>query len=261
MRSVMPTAGREKLMNNAQQSSLWTPAIRSAKRTSCGKVRSINEDRILARPEIGLWAVADGMGGHRAGDYAAQRLVDALDHVTPHASAFTYLNATLETIRGVNAALVDESARNPQRKGMGTTLVALLVYDAHVACIWAGDSRAYRWRDGTLEQLTTDHSLVQALIDHGEIDAHERQRHPQSHVITKAIGVFPDLELDKTFSMILPGDKFLICSDGLSNCIPDEVLADELAVPMEVSLQADALLHTAMETKAADNISFVLLHA
>ena len=247
-------------MHNAQQSSLPAPAIRSVARTHCGKVRSVNEDRILARPEVGLWAVADGMGGHRAGDYAAQRLVDALAGVTPHHSAFRYLNATLETISAVNATLFAESSTDPQREGMGTTLVALLIYDAHLACIWAGDSRAYRWRNGVLEQLTTDHSLVQTMIARGDIDAHERHRHPQAHVITRAIGTFPAIELDKTFSMVLPGDKFLICSDGLSNCIPNEALADELAAPVELSQQADALLRAAMETDAADNISFVLLH-
>jgi serine/threonine protein phosphatase PrpC len=200
------------------------------------------------------------MGGHRAGDYAAQGLIDALAEVKPHHTAFKYLNTTLEAIKAVNAALFAEASKDPKRKGMGTTLVALLLYDAHMACIWAGDSRAYRWRDGKLDQLTTDHSLVQALVDRGDVGAHERQRHPQAHVITKAVGVFPDLELDKTFSMVLPGDKFLICSDGLSNCISDAEIADELAVPIDLSHQADVIMQRAMETDANDNISFVLLH-
>ena len=248
-------------MNSPQQSPLWGPAIRSAGRTDCGKVRMVNEDRFLARPEVGLWAVADGMGGHLAGDYAAQRLIDALAGVPAHQSAFRYLNATLDAINAVNTMLFAESSINPQRKGMGTTLVALLAYDAHLACIWAGDSRAYRWRDGELEQLTTDHSLVQRLVDLGAIGTHERHLHPKSHVITKAIGVFHELEVDKIFSMIMPGDKFLICSDGLSNTVSDAVLADNLAGPADVSHQADCIMQKAMETDANDNISFVLLHA
>lgn len=247
-------------MNSPQPSSAWIPVIRSAGRTHCGKIRSTNEDRFLARSDIGLWAIADGMGGHRAGDYAAQGLIDALANVKPHETAFKYLSTTLEAIKAVNAELFAEASRDTKRKGMGTTLVALLLYDAHMACIWAGDSRAYRWRDGKLDQLTTDHSLVQALVDRGDVSAHERQRHPQAHVITKAVGVFPDLELDKTFSMVLPGDKFLICSDGLSNCISDAEIADELAAQVDLSHQADVIMQKAMETDANDNISFVLLH-
>ncbi len=247
-------------MVSSQLSASWVPDIRSAARTHCGKVRTVNEDRVLSRPEAGMWAVADGMGGHRAGDYAAQQCIDALARVVPHGSAFRYLNAALEAISSTNASLFSQSTTDPQRKGMGTTLVTLLVYDAHLACLWAGDSRAYRWRSGVLEQLTTDHSLVQGMIDRGEIEAADRGQHPQSHVITRAIGAFPTVELDKTFSMIMRGDKFLICSDGLSNSITHQALADQLAAPLALSDQAEAILQAAMETEASDNISFVLLH-
>ena len=246
-------------MINAQAA--WTPTIRSASRTHCGKVRALNEDRVLDRPDIGLWAVADGMGGHLAGDHAAQMLVDGISRVEPHRSAFRYLSATLDAIKQVNAALFAEAAGDPQRRGMGTTLVALLVYDAHLACLWAGDSRAYRMRSGQLEQLSTDHSVVQNLIDRGDLAEQDRHRHPQSHVITRAVGVSPEIELEKTFSIILPGDKFLICSDGLSNCLPDDALADELISPLDSSQQADHLLERALGTAATDNLSFVLLHA
>lgn len=247
-------------MVSSQPSPSWVPDIRSATRTHCGKVRMVNEDRVLSRPEAGMWAVADGMGGHRAGDYAAQQCIDALDQVAPHGSAFRYLNAALEAIGTVNASLFSQSMRDPELRGMGTTLVTLLVYDAHLACIWAGDSRAYRWRNGVLEQLTSDHSLVQGMIDRGEIETEDRGQHPQAHVITRAVGAFPTVELDKTFSMIMRGDKFLICSDGLSNFITNDALAYQLAAPLALSDQADAILQAAMETEASDNISFVLLH-
>jgi len=259
--SAKPTPEPDKPMNKAQQSPLWAPTIRSAGRTDRGKVRLVNEDRLLARPEAGLWAVADGMGGHQAGDYAAQRLIDALATLATHQSAFSYLNATLDAINAVNAMLFAESSTNPVRRGMGTTFVVLLAYDAHLACVWAGDSRAYRWRNGQLEQLTTDHSLVQELIDRGDIGTHERQLHPKAHVITKAVGVFRELEVDKTFSMISPGDKFLICSDGLSNSVSDVVLAESLSGLTDISHQADLIMQKAMETDALDNISFILLHA
>jgi len=115
-------------------------------------------------------------------------------------------------------------------------------------------------RSGQLEQLSTDHSLVQNLIDRGDLAEQDRHRHPQSHVITRAVGVSPEIELEKTFSIILPGDKFLICSDGLSNCLPDDALADELISPLDSSQQADHLLERALGTAATDNLSFVLLH-
>jgi serine/threonine protein phosphatase PrpC len=247
-------------MVSSQPSPSWVPNIRSASRTHCGKVRVVNEDRVLLRPEAGIWAVADGMGGHRAGDYAAQQCVDALEQVTLHGSAFRYLNSVLEAIGTVNATLFSQSRLDPQLSGMGATLVTLLAYDAHLACIWAGDSRAYRWRRGVLEQLTSDHSLVQGMIDRGEIEASDRGQHPQSHVVTRAVGAFPTVELDKAFSMIVQGDKFLICSDGLTNSITNGALADQLAAPLALSDQADAILQAAMETEASDNISFVLLH-
>ena len=231
--------------------------FQSISRSHPGMVRSMNEDRVLDHPEAGLWAVADGMGGHRDGDIAASRLVEMLASLEPEASGYGRLTEAAKRVAGLNAKLFElRQIGGP----IGSTLVLLLVHEAHYACLWAGDSRAYRLRNGQIAAITRDHSLVQELVEAGAIHANERRTHPGAHVITRAVGAGPELELDHRFGPIEAGDIFLLCSDGLNCCLEDQDIAAAIH-PLDLAGSADRLLSKALEDGAPDNISFVLICA
>jgi serine/threonine-protein phosphatase Stp1 len=233
--------------------------FQSASRSHAGARRSLNEDRVLDRDGARLWAIADGMGGHSAGDVAAARVVAALEGIDHGASGFAYLDDILAAASDANAAIFGEqSLRGGQLSG--ATLVALVAHDGHYACLWAGDSRAYRFRDGTLTPITRDHSLVQQLIDTGALDEASRKQHPNAHMITRAIGVAPDIELERRFAPIMAGDVFLLCSDGLTACLDDHELASLLA-GADPNAAADRLLATALDRGARDNVSLIVIQA
>lgn len=227
------------------------PQTHSAARTHVGHVRRINEDRLLDRTDRGLWAVADGMGGHSAGDVAATWATDALaalaeepDAISPDA-VIRRLGDAHDAIRG----------RDFTGGTSGTTVVVLHIDagDAHVS--WAGDSRAYRIRGGEAEQLTVDHSLVQEMIDAGAISPDQARHHPQGNVITRALGIGVDPGIETRRVDVRSGDLFLLCSDGLSRSLDLSVLnADE-----RLELLADRLLATALARDGSDNISLVLV--
>jgi serine/threonine protein phosphatase PrpC len=214
-------------------------------RTDVGRVRSINEDRVLDRGETGLWAVADGMGGMRAGDVAAQTVVDALSGLTA---------VSPESIR---QALSAASGTIFQSGGgtSGATIVAAHVTGRAATILWAGDSRAYQVRGSKVRQVTRDHSLVQDMVDRGLIDAAEADGHPRANVITRAVGVAPSLALDSVQLTLEPGDRLFLCSDGVSRSLD---LAD-LARDEPVDLLADRLLAGALERDGSDNASLVLI--
>ena len=217
----------------------------------------MNEDRVLDRPEAGLWAVADGMGGHRDGDIAATRLVEALASLEPEASGYGRLMEAAQRVARLNAELFEmRRVAGP----IGSTLVLLLAHETHYACIWAGDSRAYRLRSGRITAITRDHSLVQELMETGVISAGERRSHPNAHVITRAVGAAPDVELDHRFARIEAGDIFLLCSDGLTSCLEDQHIAKVIR-PGDLIGSAERLLSAALERGAPDNVSFVLIRA
>jgi len=234
--------------------------FRSAARTHAGLRRVLNEDRLLDHPGDGLWAVADGMGGHRSGDVAAARVVEALGALDASESGFGRLNDLVRAVSEVNAELFAQSADGPGASPSGATVVALLAHERHFACVWAGDSRAYLLRDGAVAPITRDHSLVQSLIDDGRISAAERRRHPEAHIITRAVGAAAEIDLERRFAPIRPGDVFLLCSDGLTACVEDEELAGFMG-RADLDAAAETLLAAALERGAPDNVSFVLVTA
>ncbi len=231
----------------------------SVSRTHAGTRRALNEDRLLEHGEAGLWAIADGMGGHAGGDIAADRVIAALETVDHGASGYAYLDDLVAAVGAANAAIVDERTL---RGGplSGATLVALLAHEGHYACLWAGDSRAYRLSDGVLSPITRDHSIVQQLIDTGALSEGARRQHPSAHVITRAVGVDARLELDRRFAPIGEGDLFLLCSDGLTGCLEDGELA-AILTDRDLEAAADCLLATALERGARDNVSLILVRA
>jgi serine/threonine-protein phosphatase Stp1 len=233
----------------------WASAARSA----CGPYRAVNEDRVFEDPINGLWAVADGMGGHRGGEQAAEDVVAALAQMTRKASGYGRLVMLRETFEQVNTNLVRRRAGEPRAGLSGSTVVSLLAHDDHFACVWAGDSRAYLLRRGALSRLTRDHSVVQDLVDQGFLSEAERDGHHQAHVITRAIGASVELQLDQVFDKIHSGDVFLLCSDGLTSSVSDQEIAAQLSSGEPAA--ADRLLDLALSRFPKDNVSLVLISA
>lgn len=234
--------------------------FRSVARTHVGAVRALNEDRVLERADARLWAVADGMGGHQAGDVASGLIVEALSAVGGRHSGYTFLNAVCDSLQTVNRDLLDRARALEAGATIGATVVVLLVHDDHYACVWAGDSRLYLARDGGLERITRDHSLVQEMIDSGDLSPEEAADHRQSHVVTRAVGAGDTLMLDVLHAVIHPGDVFLLCSDGLTGMVSDAEIARILrALPLDAA--ADGLLALSLDRGARDNVSLVLIAA
>jgi protein phosphatase/serine/threonine-protein phosphatase Stp1 len=219
--------------------------------THPGMVRPRNEDSFVDRPDIGLWAVADGAGGHGAGDVASAAVAAALEELPPGLSAAEMLAQLRLRVAAVHADLQRRAQEEGAGRIMATTLVALLARGGHYACLWAGDSRAYLLRDGKLMRLTRDHSLVQELVDQGLLAADQAESHPQANIITRAVGAQGELELDKISARIAPGDLFLLCSDGLFKALEEAEIASLLAS----GKGPEALLAAALARGARDNVT------
>lgn len=229
---------------------------RSASVISKGNVRRHNEDSLLELPKAGLWSVADGMGGHNAGDVASRMIVESLAAVRRHARPSELLNEVEDRLGEVNSELYQVSLGGSGVSG--STVAVLLALDRHVLCVWAGDSRIYRWRAGELLQLTRDHSETQELLDGGLITPEKAAEREASNVITRAVGGAEDLYLDIELHELKNDDRFLICSDGLYRELPDAVLAQHLAKKNPAKACA-ALLEHALAGECRDNISAIIV--
>ncbi len=231
----------------------------SASYSHVGMVRQVNEDACLAVPESGLWAVADGMGGHAAGDYVSSLIVDALRRIPASPSLPVYSNALRLALDQVNALVRDQA----QLRGigmMGSTVVLLAARGSQGMCLWAGDSRLYRLRGGQLTGVSRDHSYVQELVDSGLLTDAEARLHPRANIVTRAIGVGNELELDSAFLHILPGDTYLLCSDGLNKTAEDHEIRDVLC-HSDAYAVVRSLVHLGLTRGAPDNITAVVIKA
>ena len=222
-----------------------------------GLKRKVNEDAVLALPELNIWVVSDGMGGHAAGDYASRLIADMAAGIPLDLAPGYRLQALRDTLHEAHR-LIRAEAASQGIDVIGATVVALLLAEGHFAALWAGDSRLYRLRDGEIEMLTTDHSVVAALVEAGHMSWDEAEHHPQSNAITRAVGVGDELELEKIKGDILPGDRFLICSDGLTKYATFEMLRKSLSEqPIEVI--CDHLIQIALAGGGGDNITTAVI--
>jgi protein phosphatase/serine/threonine-protein phosphatase Stp1 len=226
--------------------------------THTGTVRTRNEDRLLVRSDLGLWAVADGAGGHAGGDVAADRIVSDLNGILPDTSRTLEPDRIARVVENTHRALLDQ-ARQRGVDAMASTIAIMISDGSNVVCLWAGDSRVYRYRRGILEQLTEDHSLTQELVRSGQITADEAERHPRRNIITRAVGAPGDaFALESTRATAEPGDMYLICSDGLCKALNDGEIAATLTWASDLS-PADALMAAALAHQASDNVSAVVV--
>ena len=244
--------------------------VHASGRTDVGQVREVNEDAYHVGDSV--FAVADGMGGHLAGEVASSTALEPIANLDGHvyADAEDARDALRQAVIDANEAVVTKAAHDPSFQGMGTTLTAVMVEGrrAHVAHV--GDSRAYLFRDGEFSQLTTDHTLVQRMVDEGRLTQEEAARHPQRSVITRAIGVEPDIDVDAMTLDLVPGDVMVLCSDGLTGPVTDDTIIDMLgddglgvddlgADGNRVDHVARQLVDAANSAGAPDNVTVVVL--
>lgn len=223
--------------------------------TDAGAVRTRNEDSLVCRDDAGLWAVADGAGGHGAGDVASQAVAEALAGLPRQLSAAELLAQVRLRLGAVHADLQDQAAAAGPARILASTVVVLLARGGHYAALWAGDSRIYLLRDGVFRRVTRDHSVVQEMVDAGTLTEEEAEAHPQANVITRAIGARGELQLDKLSDRILPGDAFLLCSDGLFKALPERLIGERLRYG---ATGAD-LVREAVAAGARDNVTAVVV--
>ena len=233
--------------------------LRSGAATDVGRVRQINEDRYLSRDDLGLFAVADGVGGHQAGEIASQTSVETLEAAFDEPTTEGLVTAVKEA----NQAVWQLAQSASEKRGMGTTLTAVALVEEdgeeHLAVANVGDSRAYLFQQGELAQLTEDHSLVEELFREGQITRDEARVHPQRSIITRALGMEPDIEVDYWQLLPYQGDRILLCSDGLTNEVPNDRIESTLRRIRDPEEAAQDLVRQARAHGGNDNITVVVI--
>jgi protein phosphatase len=230
----------------------------SAGITNPGRVRSHNEDAFLDAPDRALWAVADGMGGHSAGDVASRMIVEKLRALVPLADPVAHVDAVEDALVAVN----DDLRRHAQERKVsliGATVVTLLAGPEYMACGWAGDSRCYRYRSGGLERLSHDHSTAQEMMDTGQFTVDQLSGKQVGNTITRAVGGEPKLFLEWVVAAHEPGTQFLLCSDGLTKEVPDRRIEEEFGKGLAPQALAQSLLDLALAAGGRDNVTVVVV--
>jgi protein phosphatase len=232
-------------------------AVTTGAASHVGRVRTENEDSFIVHADVGLWCVADGMGGYEAGKLASSTVVDTLRTVGQPASPADLLARVQDRVLQANGAL----RRHGEEQGLGTfgtTVVALLIYERFFACCWAGDSRTYRVRGGAISQISRDHTQVQDLVEAGQLTPDEAKRWPGRNIITRAIGVEDLPELDLVQGVVEEDDVFVLCSDGLTGHVDDaEILAG--VAGREPQAACDHLIELTLSRGANDNVTVIVV--
>jgi serine/threonine protein phosphatase PrpC len=223
-------------------------------KTDTGRQRRGNEDSSLARPPV--FVVADGMGGAQAGEVASHIAVEVFENQMPDTGSPE--ERLVDSVQEANRQIYERSQTEHERAGMGTTLTAAYIADAHVAIAHVGDSRAYLFRDGDLTRLTQDHSLVDELLRRGKLTEEQAAEHPQRSIITRALGPEPEVEVDRWSYPMRADDVVLLCSDGLTSMITEKRIADVLRSNDSLPKAADQLIADANAAGGRDNITVVM---
>jgi protein phosphatase len=234
-------------------------ALRWGGATHVGRVRTLNEDHFVARPDENLWVVADGMGGHNGGEIASEIASETVGRAFVRHS----IDGLVEAVTTANSAVYDAGVDDPELSGMGTTVVALAVVDHESSEVLAianvGDSRCYRYADGELDQVTTDHSLVAEMVREGSLSPEEAAVHPQRNIVTRVLGVHDAVPVDVFAVDPYPGDRYVLCSDGLFNEVPERGIASVLGTIDDPNQAAEELVHLAVDGGGRDNVTVVVV--
>jgi len=229
--------------------------------TETGRVRQQNEDNFCICPDIGLFALADGMGGHQAGEIASRLATQKLaDFIQTHLELYSDQETLLTSgIQEINHQIYLISQQNKRYRGMGTTLTAALIQNNHLYLAHIGDSRLYLIRREYIKQLTEDHTVVQNLVTGGTISADQARTHPKRHILTRALGVDLNVEADISKITLRTQDKILLCTDGLTNHVTLEEIHHLVSNATEVKQAVHSLTKMALERGGADNITVILV--
>lgn len=232
---------------------------RYACRTDTGRQREHNEDAVAVVPDLGLCMLADGMGGHNAGEVASHMAINTIRTILQQTQGVA-ADARLETaIQAAHAGILEQAASSPRLQGMGTTVVISLLDKQMLTYGHVGDSRLYRWRRGQLEQLTRDHSLQQEFMDQGHYSAEEAARKVGRNILTRALGLEGELKVDIASVSVLEKDRYLLCSDGLHEMVSNEDIRTWLGRGFDADTTCEALIDMANTRGGRDNISVALL--
>ena len=234
-----------------------TPWLSSAA-THCGAVREMNEDAFLSRESDGFWVVADGMGGHDAGEVASEMITTSLGKVDVVRPLADVVDAIEDSLLDVHKKIRDYSRTHCEGRTMGSTVVTLFARGSVGVCMWAGDSRLYRFRNKQLEAISEDHSQVNELLIRGMITAEEAVNHPASNVITRAVGASESLYIDITVLDLQHGDTYLLCSDGLYGALSEKDISEQL-VQDSVESITDTLIKSSLAAGAKDNVTVTVV--
>ena len=229
----------------------------SAGGTHRGNIRPMNQDAFLNRPDIGLWAVADGMGGHASGERASAVVVEQLSRLPPPRFLGRSVRQVECLIAEANRRLVDEAEAGGEAV-IGTTVVVLLAVGHACALLWVGDSRIYRLRAGLLQQLTTDHTEVQRMVARGELSAEQAAVHPYAGVLSRAVGAEDDLRIDRLIDTWRDGDRYLLCSDGLTKELGQDQIT-RLSGKGNAAEASQQLIELACDAGGRDNVTVVIV--
>jgi protein phosphatase len=229
---------------------------KSVAKTDIGTIRKVNEDAYLDSSHVGMWCVADGMGGHAKGDVASKLIIDSLRDIADISHYPLPTEQIKHELQQVNTHLVNMASA--KQAVIGSTVVVLIFDQKFAHCIWAGDSRIYRLRNNKLTRLTQDHSQVEEMVQQGLLTPEEAERHPNANVITRAVGAGEELELDLISDVRLDGDKYFLCSDGLNKVINDTEI-EHLLLNTPLDHIAPLLIKISLERKAKDNVTVVVV--
>ena len=228
--------------------------------TDVGHVRSKNEDSILVNDDENVWIIADGMGGHHAGDFASQTITNNISLFKQHASLDDSILLLEENILNSNSIIRKKSSKLGRNATIGSTVICVYIWNNFLFTFWAGDSRLYRFRDANLERLTEDHSYVEELVRMGKIDARDAEEHPAANVVLKAVGIDDLLCMDLEYFELRDGDIYIICSDGLYKDLAEykinTIIESNLDDMTELS---QALLASSLDAGGTDNTSIITM--
>lgn len=236
--------------------SLIALEIRESAATHVGLVRATNQDSYCCNSAAGVWVVADGMGGHYGGERASAAIIERISSLLKHGGFIEHVNATRKAIDDANHHVFEEA--QAEGRQMGSTVVALIIGEGHYAILWAGDSRAYLKRGDTFQRLTRDHSQAEELVEAGLLDREAVEGHPSSHILVRAIGVLPRVEIDEITGQTAEGDIFLLCSDGLHNLVNEAEMAKMIECEA-FDRMSEQLVELGLERGAPDNITICLV--
>lgn len=226
--------------------------------TNVGMIRNINEDAIITKPDVGIWAVADGMGGYEAGDVASKMVVSSLDNIGKYHNLHAAVDEIEDKIIDANRRILEYAKVMHDGRILGSTVVSLLIKGQVGVCMWVGDSRLYLLRNNHLQQISKDHSHVQELIDHGKITKEEALFHPDANVITRAVGTSDEIFVDINAFNVQLGDTFLLCSDGLYNTVSENEIEHYMGND-DTDASVKQLIVSALENGAPDNVSVIMV--